>query len=238
MIWIPASTLMIGLPFVPLVIWGVLLLSYFIMLIEAYIALPLSTALWVVDDQAFRSGRVTRTVMMISALFLRPFLFVVGLVSAYILAPISLMIWNIMFFWGMSMLTTTSFLTSFFLVSVYAAGLLKFTMITYNVAFIIPDKILQWMGSGFGDVAAFGSPADFNSSVHTGGGGGGGGGIGSLVGRNLSGTITEMRGGKKSGSDVTGGSSLPTLKETTAKSFADRGIGDNDTIYSKSPLKD
>ncbi|MDA0910243.1 MAG: DotA/TraY family protein [Proteobacteria bacterium] len=177
MLWALACSLLVMLPFMPLIIWGVLLLSYFIMLIEAYIAIPLSTALWVVEDQTFISGRLIRTIMMISALFLRPFLFVVGLVAAFVLSPIALMIWNIMFFWGSTLLTTSTFLTSLFLIGIYTAGLLKFTMITYNVAFIIPDKILQWMGSGFGDVSAFGSPADFSSmSGGSGGGGSGGGG--------------------------------------------------------------
>lgn len=83
-------------------------------------------------------------------------------------------------FWGSSLLTTSTFLTSLFLIGIYTAGLLKFTMITYNVAFIIPDKILQWMGSGFGDVSAFGSPADFTSM--SGGGGMGMGGSGGGVG--------------------------------------------------------
>ncbi len=178
MLWALACSLLVMLPFMPLIIWGVLLLSYFIMLIEAYIAIPLSTALWVVEDQTFISGRLIRTIMMISALFLRPFLFVVGLVAAFVLSPIALMIWNLMFFWGSMLLTTSTFLTSFFLIGIYTAGLLKFTMITYNVAFIIPDKILQWMGSGFGDVSAFGSPADFSSMSGGSGGGGSGGGVG------------------------------------------------------------
>lgn len=100
MLWALACSLLIMLPFMPLIIWGVLLLSYFIMLIEAYIAIPLSTALWVVEDQTFISGRLIRTIMMISALFLRPFLFIVGLVAAFVLSPIALMIWNILFFGG------------------------------------------------------------------------------------------------------------------------------------------
>jgi conjugal transfer/type IV secretion protein DotA/TraY len=179
MLWALACSLLVMLPFMPLIIWGVLLLSYFIMLIEAYIAIPLSTALWVVEDQTFISGRLIRTIMMISALFLRPFLFVVGLVAAFVLSPIALMIWNLMFFWGSTLLTTSTFLTSLFLIGIYTAGLLKFTMITYNVAFIIPDKILQWMGSGFGDVSAFGSPADF-SSMSGGGSGGSGSGSGGV----------------------------------------------------------
>ena len=46
-------------------------------------------------------------------------------------------------------------------------------MICYNVSFILPDKILQWMGSGYGDVSAFGSAADFANPNIAGAGGGG-----------------------------------------------------------------
>jgi len=177
----PAYTLLVVLPFIPIFIWGTLLIAYLVMLVEAFIAVPLGTALWVVSDGNFISGRVMRTVMMISALLLRPFLFVVGLITSYALAPIALMIWNTLFFWGISYMSTGNFMTWYFLIWVYVGGLVKFTMLCYNASFILPDKILVWMGSGFGDVSAFGSPADFGNpqmggSVGSGGGGGGAGG--------------------------------------------------------------
>lgn len=160
---VPTNTLLVILPFTPIIIWGVLLLSYFIMLIEAFIAINLGMALWVVPDEQFISGRVIRTIMMLCSLLLRPFLFVVGLASAYALSPIALIIWNTLFFWGTGTVVGASFYTQLFYIGVYAYGLIKFAMICYNVSFIIPDKILQWMGSGYGDVSAFGSAADFTN---------------------------------------------------------------------------
>ena len=171
---IPTNTLLVILPFTPIIIWGMLLLSYFIMLIEAFIAINLGTALWVVPDEQFISGRVIRTIMMLCSLLLRPFLFIVGLASAYALSPIALIIWNTLFFWGAGTVVGGSFYTQLFYVSVYIYGLIKFAMICYNVSFIMPDKILQWMGSGYGDVSSFGSAADFSNPGMGGGGSGGG----------------------------------------------------------------
>ncbi|MFT6835167.1 MAG: conjugal transfer/type IV secretion protein DotA/TraY [Francisellaceae bacterium] len=173
----PAYTLLVIVPFIPLLIWGMLLLSYMIMLAEAFIAICPGMAMWLVQDDAFISSRVIRTVMMLTALFLRPFLFVVGLIVAYSLAPIALTIWNTLFFWGSTYMNSGSFMTSWFLILVYTAGIIKFTLLCYNVSFVLPDKVLQWLGSGFGDVAAFGSPADFASGGHLSGSSGGGGGV-------------------------------------------------------------
>ncbi len=182
----PAYTLLVVVPFIPIVIWAILILSYFIMLVEAFIAVPAGMAMWVVNDEVFLSGRVMRTVMMITSLFLRPFLYVVGLITSYALAPIALTIWNTLFFWGSNFMSSSSFMTSFFLILVYTAGIIKFTMLCYNVSFVLPDKVLQWLGSGFGDVASFGSAADFASggalSVPIGSGGGSSGGGGGASG--------------------------------------------------------
>ncbi|MFT6836009.1 MAG: conjugal transfer/type IV secretion protein DotA/TraY [Francisellaceae bacterium] len=172
----PAYTLLVIVPFIPLLIWGMLLLSYMIMLAEAFIAICPGMAMWLVQDDAFISSRVIRTVMMLTALFLRPFLFVVGLIVAYSLAPIALTIWNTLFFWGSTYMNSGSFMTSWFLILVYTAGIIKFTLLCYNVSFVLPDKVLQWLGSGFGDVAAFGSPADFAGGGHLSGSSGVGGG--------------------------------------------------------------
>lgn len=174
MLMFPAHTLLVILPFTPIIIWGMLLLSYFIMLIEAFIAINLGTALWVVPDEQFISGRVIRTIMMLCSLLLRPFLFVVGLASAYALSPIALIIWNTLFFWGTGTIVGSSYYTQWFYISVYIYGLIKFAMICYNVSFIMPDKILQWMGSGYGDVSSFGSAADFTNPGMGGGGSAGG----------------------------------------------------------------
>ncbi|GGG08681.1 MULTISPECIES: DotA/TraY family protein [Cysteiniphilum] len=171
---VPTNTPLVILPFTPIIIWGMLLISYFIMLIEAFIAINLGMALWVVPDEQFISGRVIRTIMMLCSLLLRPFLFVVGLASAYALSPIALTIWNTLFFWGTGTVVGGSFYTQFFYISVYIYGLIKFAMICYNVSFIMPDKILQWMGSGYGDVSAFGSAADFTNPGMGGGSSGGG----------------------------------------------------------------
>ncbi|WP_203368655.1 DotA/TraY family protein [Cysteiniphilum marinum] len=158
---VPTYTLLVILPFIPIIIWSMLLISYFIMIIEAFIAIPSGMAMWLVRDEGFITGRVIRTVMMVTALFLRPFLFVVGLAAAYALSKIALTVWNTMFFWGSAYMTSGNFITSLFLLFIYVAGLVKFTIMCYNVSFILPDKVLQWLGSGFGDVSAFGSSADF-----------------------------------------------------------------------------
>jgi conjugal transfer/type IV secretion protein DotA/TraY len=213
----PAYTLLVIVPFIPLLIWGMLLLSYIIMIAEAFIAVCPGMAMWLVNDEAFISSRVIRTVMMITALFLRPFLFVVGLVVAYSLAPIALTIWNTLFFWGSTYMDSGSFMTSWFLILVYTAGIIKFTLLCYNVSFILPDKILQWLGSGFGDVAAFGSPADFASGGHLSGSAGGGGGGASGGGAQKFGE--QLHGRHKAQQEMNANKSSeekPTLNQTLA----------------------
>jgi conjugal transfer/type IV secretion protein DotA/TraY len=196
MLGVPAYTLLVVVPFIPIMIWGVLLLSYFIMVVEAFIAIPAGMAMWVMNDEVFLSGRVIQTVMLLTSLFLRPFLYLVGLITAYALAPIALTIWNTLFFWGTNFMATGGFMTSLFLVFVYTAGIIKFTMMCYNVSLILPDKVLQWLGSGFGAVSAFGSVADFSTGGFTPSGGSGGGGSSGgthSVGRGMSERYSENK---------------------------------------------
>ena len=182
---VPAEVLLVIVPFIPLFIWGVLLISYLLMLVEAFIAVNFGVALWVISDEMLVSQRIVRTIMMISALMLRPLLFVIGLATSYAIAPLALTIWNTMFFWGSSYLTDAGFITELFYFAVYAGGIVKFTFMCYNISFILPDKVLEWLGSGFGDMAAFGSPADFGDHVRSTGGtmpsGGGSLGFGLLT---------------------------------------------------------
>ena len=100
---------------------------------------------------------------------------------------------------------TGSFMTLFFLILVYTVGLIKFTMLCYNVSFVLPDKVLQWLGAGFGDVAAFGTAGDFGDSMKLDKAPGGGGN----TAHNFASSITKTSASSEKASESSEGLSRP-----------------------------
>jgi defect in organelle trafficking protein DotA len=134
-------------PLIPFIIYTFAGLGWLIAVIEAMIAAPL-VALGITHPEGGHDllGKGEQAVMLLLGVFLRPILMVFGLIAAIIVSRVSLRYFNMGFFgFALSNPTLNPFATLGLLI-VYAMLLIAIVNQTFSLIYVIPDKIMRWLG--------------------------------------------------------------------------------------------
>lgn len=140
-------TLAFIVPFMPALLWMMMMIGYLLAVIEAMIASPFATIMMVTPEgEGIAGTRLEKAIMLLAMCVLRPSLMVMGLVAAITLSSVSFGIFNQFFWYTAESSITGSILTILVLVGMYTAGIFQICKHSISVMTKLPDQILEWMG--------------------------------------------------------------------------------------------
>ena len=143
-----------GIPFIPVMIWTMLVIGWLVMIIEAIVAAPLAVILMATPEgQGIAGSRMERAISLLSAVIMRPALSIIGLIASITIAYLGFAIWN-QFFWRTAeMIGGIGMIEILAIISMYVVGAITITRYSFNLIHELPNNILQWMN---GTSRAFG----------------------------------------------------------------------------------
>ena len=142
-------TLAFVVPFMPALMWMMMIVGYLISVIEAMIASPFATIMMVTPEgEGIAGQRLEKAISLMALCVLRPSLMVMGLVAAIVLSAVSFGIFNQFFWYTAETSITGSMLTVLVLIGMYTAGLFQMCKYSISVMGKLPDQILEWMSMG------------------------------------------------------------------------------------------
>lgn len=153
-------------PFLPYMIFTLGVIAWVMAVIEAMVAAPI-VALGIThpEGEGLMGSKGEQALMILMNVFLRPALMIIGFISAIALTYVSVWIINtgfthlMQFMWsGNSMYTDWAGLYAFFFgIVLYTTLYLMVVEKSFNMIYILPDKVLRWIGGqpeGAGEAAA------------------------------------------------------------------------------------
>ena len=165
-------TLAYGIPFMPVMIWVMLVVGWLVMLVEAVISAPLAVIMMATPEGEGIAGRKTeRAISLIAAVIMRPALSIMGLVASIAIAYVGFGIYNTFFWTSVHFNTSWGIFETIAILTMYVAGALTLTRYTFGIIHQLPNNILEWMNSGngrsFGEGDASGAAEKSAGSVAT-----------------------------------------------------------------------
>ena len=145
--WGVGATFGIYLPFVPYIIFAAAALGWFVAVIEAIIAAPL-VALGLISPSGDELGKIQPALMILANIFLRPTLMIFGFILAARLLQAILKLINFGF---TASLDNLGGVTGFGIIAVmvlYGGLVISIVNKCFTLIYIIPDKIMRWIGGG------------------------------------------------------------------------------------------
>ncbi|MFK4132064.1 DotA/TraY family protein [Pseudomonas luteola] len=134
------------IPFMPALLWMMMMIGYLLAVIEAMIASPFAVIMMVTPEGEGISGqRMERAIGLLALCVLRPSLMVMGLVASIVLSSVSFSIFNQFFWYTASTNITGSILTILVLIGMYTMGLSQVCKYSISIMSKLPDQILEWM---------------------------------------------------------------------------------------------
>jgi defect in organelle trafficking protein DotA len=146
LLWTAGVTIGIYLPLVPYLVFTFTALSWFILVIEAIAAAPI-VALGLVSPAAEELGKAAPAVMIITSVFLRPSLMVIGFMIAINLVQATISMVNYGF--AATLKASTGSLGLFSLIAViciYGGMVITIIHECFSLIYVLPDKIIRWIG--------------------------------------------------------------------------------------------
>lgn len=144
------------IPFMPAVLWTLMVIRYFINVLEGFFAAPLAVAQMVTPEGEGISGtRMERAWALMAAIIVRPPFMVLGLLAAMAVAWVGFSIMNSIFWQVISMNTTIGFWEILAILILYPSIAVMVIKRSVSVMQTAPDAILEWFSGGVG--GGFGS---------------------------------------------------------------------------------
>lgn len=139
-------TLAFVIPFMPAMLWMMMMVGYLLLVIEAMIATPFAVIMMVTPEGEGISGhRLEKAIGLIALVVLRPSLMIMGLIAAITLSSVSFSIYNQFFWYTASTAITGSMFTILVIIGMYTTGLFQICKYSITVMSKLPDHILDWM---------------------------------------------------------------------------------------------
>ena len=149
-LWVVGATLSVLIPLAPYALWLGCVVGWMVLVVEALIGAPLWALAHIHPDSDGVVGRAGQGYMLVLSLTLRPTLMVLGLVSALVLIyPFGYLL-NATFATvfrtsvGNAALEPITFIAG---LVVYAGLLLTLIKKSFSLVYLVPDNILQWLGT-------------------------------------------------------------------------------------------
>ncbi|WP_415912611.1 DotA/TraY family protein [Neptuniibacter sp. QD37_11] len=153
-------TLAYMIPFMPLIVWIMVLTGYLLTVIEAVVAAPLAVVMMITPEGEGISGqRLERAISLLAMAIMKPSMLIMGLLAAIFLSYVGFTILNYIFWTGVGIIgpSGTFGVMDFALFEIIAI-LTIYTMAAYNlcktcigIIYKLGDQILEWYaGSAHG----------------------------------------------------------------------------------------
>ena len=145
MLWVFGSLLAVYIPLVPFMIFGVTVISWFISVVEAIVAAPI-VALGLIAPSQEELGTVKPALGMLTSIFLKPMLMVIGLLFAGKVFKILLVFVTVGFKNTTKILNNPSMFSWICILGVYFGFIIALLNKSYSLIYHLPDKVLNWIG--------------------------------------------------------------------------------------------
>jgi len=151
------------LPLVPFMIFAMGAIGWMLATVEAMVAAPVvALGLLSPGGQSEVFGRAEPALMLVLNLFLRPALMVIGLMSATIVSVPVIQLVNTAFLTTVkSVMSNPGLVEQAIFISLYASFIVTVIGKCYSLIYIIPERILTWIG---GQAVQYGEEAALQAS--------------------------------------------------------------------------
>ncbi len=146
LLWVIGVTMGVYTPMIPYLVFTFTALGWFILVIETIIAAPI-VALGIVSPASEVLGKAAPAVMLITGVFLRPSLMVIGFIGATLLVRTVIEMINYGF--SATLDASVAGVGLFGLIAVialYGGLVLAVVHECFSLVYVLPDKILRWIG--------------------------------------------------------------------------------------------
>lgn len=144
--YVAGLTLALYIPLIPFLVFTFAVLAWMILVIEAIVAAPLVALILVVPSED-ELGKAGHSIVILLGLILRPALMILGFIVAIKLLLISVRMLN--FGFASIVFQNRPSLSIFFPIAVvvlYTGILTHIVHEAFSLIYVIPDKVLRWMG--------------------------------------------------------------------------------------------
>lgn len=144
--WTAGVTLALYIPLIPYLIFTFTALGWMMLVIETIVAAPI-VALGVVTPAQDAMGRASPAVMLITNVFLRPSLMVIGFVAAAQLLLAAFHMINFSFIGSLkAAMGYMGLFGSIAIVALYVGVMTTVVNQVFSLIYVLPDKVIRWIG--------------------------------------------------------------------------------------------
>lgn len=146
LLWVIGVVMGVYTPMIPYLVFTFTALGWFILVIETIIAAPI-VALGIVSPASEVLGKAAPAVMLITGVFLRPSLMVIGFIGATLLVRTVIEMINYGF--SATLSASVAGVGMFGLIAIialYGGLMLAVVHECFSLVYVLPDKILRWIG--------------------------------------------------------------------------------------------
>ena len=159
------------IPFLPMLIWMMVVVGWLVMIAEAMVGAPMALMLGGVipEGEGIAGTRLNKALGMIVSLIMKPFLSVFSLVLSLSVLYIAFGFFNLLF-WGTAKISSGFGLFEIlaFLI-LYPTGALMIAKRCFDIIHLLPDRLLQWFeaapGGAFGAQDVSGTISQATDSI-------------------------------------------------------------------------
>jgi conjugal transfer/type IV secretion protein DotA/TraY len=145
-LWVAGITLGLYLPLIPLLVFTFASVAWILLVIEAIVAAPLVSLSLVVPSED-EIGKAGHSMVILVGLFLRPSLMIVGFIIAAKLLAVAIQMLNFGFKGLLlSSLPNVGLFGGVAIVVIYVGFATAIVHESFTLIYLLPDKILRWMG--------------------------------------------------------------------------------------------
>lgn len=146
LLWVAGATMAIYLPLIPYLVFTFTSIGWLILVIEAMAAAPV-IALGLVSPSQENLGRASPAVLLITNVFLKPSLMVIGFIIGAKLVRAAVAMLNYGFLATIkASVGTLGLFGSIALIVLYAGILVSVISECFSLIHVLPDKVIRWIG--------------------------------------------------------------------------------------------
>ncbi len=150
LLWGAAMTLGLYIPMMPYLVFTLASLTWFLMVLETMVAAPL-IALGLVAPSNDHLGRASHSILMITNIFMRPALMIIGFVAGSKLLITGVELLNFGFREAVgSQIGMLGMLGALVLIVLYTALITSMAHKSFSLIHVIPDRVIRWIGGSPG----------------------------------------------------------------------------------------
>ncbi len=144
--WTAGVTMALYLPLIPYLVFTFTALGWMMLVIETVVAAPI-VALGIVTPAQDALGRASPAVMLITNVFLRPSLMIVGFIAAAQLLIAVFQMMNFTFIGSLSAaMRNIGIFGSIAVVTLYVGVMTTVVNQVFSLIYVLPDKVIRWIG--------------------------------------------------------------------------------------------